>query len=319
LFLMLKQGTLSFAVPWHAVIRIRLTRPDDVDATARREGCPVLAPWVTVPRPESERPVVLVGLGLRRALLLADRLVWRMPADPIESDAAAPGPELGQAVRTADGDTFWVVDPARLLSGVEPPRTPEISARPPAPPRPAAPPPAPPAPPTARPASEPRLGVLRREDVEPLPQVVAEEPPALPAAPSVAGAPVVRGAEPPPARRARRRALVAEDSIVGRMFLQRLLSPRGFAVEAVTSARELERALKRGGWDMVLVDVSLPDSPRGRHLGALSPEGLVALARDREDERIAAEAGIRQTLRKPFDRADLLRVVRALGFSEEAS
>ena len=323
LFLMLQQGTLGLAVPWHAVLRIRLVRFDAAEAMARREGCTMVAPWVTVPWTESERTAVLIGLGPRRALLVADRLVWRMPADPVDADAIAPGPELGREVRTADGDKFWVADPARLLRGVEPPPWPELAVRP-APPRRSAPAPAPapvaaPRSPAARSGPEPRLTVLRREDVEALPGEAVESAVA-PETPSPPRDRAERVNEAPTTPRpARPRALVAEDSIVGRMFLQRLLAPRGFSVETVASARDLERALKRGAWDLLLVDVSLPDSQRGLHLGALDPAALVALVRDREDERVAAEAGVRHTLRKPFDRSDLMRVVRALGFPEERS
>src|SRR5262249_62177455 len=116
---------------------------------------------------------------------------------------------------------------------------------PPAAPRPPPPPPAPPSPPppiplparptapaTAPPASPPAMPELRDEDVEPLP---------LPTAP--------RDAAP------RWRALIAEETVVGRIFLQRLLESLGFEVETAESARELEQLLSRGPWDLALVDV----------------------------------------------------------------
>jgi hypothetical protein len=82
LYLMLEQGTLRFAVPWHAVIRIRLARPEAIEQVARRGGYRLLPSWVEVPRGTGECPAVLLGLGLRRAYLLADRLIWRMAAEP---------------------------------------------------------------------------------------------------------------------------------------------------------------------------------------------------------------------------------------------
>jgi CheY-like chemotaxis protein len=322
LYLMLEQGTLRLAVPWHSVIRIRLVRGETVEELARREGCVALDPWVTVPRKPGERPAVLVGLGVRHAFLGADRLVWRMPGEPVEPSGPPPGSSLGRAVRTAEGEVFWVVDATRLLRDVEPPRVPSAPARPtPAVLRPT--PPKPPAPPRGTVTAMPRLVELRREDVEPLEPARHVEPPA----PSPVVAPADPGpgeptatlspAAPAPAPAATRRALVAEDSIVGRIFLQRLLEPLGFTVEAVASARALEHALSQESWDVLFVDVELPDSPHAAHLRVADAGGRagptrVALVRDQEDERLADRAGIRITLRKPFERQEVLRVMREI-------
>jgi CheY-like chemotaxis protein len=339
-YLMLEQGTLGLAVPWHAVIRVRLVRADQVEELARREGCPVLAPWVSVPHESDERPVVLLGLGLRRAFLVADRLVWRMPADPEQGPGPGPDADLGHAVRTSEGEVFWVADPVRLLRGVDPgttsfpprsPARPVLSSRAPAE-RPA------PARTSATRPPLPRLVELRREDVEPLspPAPPAEHPtvrpaPVAPPSPAVppahvpvASGPVAKSPAPPPsaAPRPLRRALVAEDSIVGRIFLQRLLQSLGFSVETVKDAIGLEALLPRGPWDVLLVDVALPDSLRGRHLDRLAAERIaataatIALVRDRDDETVAAAAGIRFALRKPFERGDLIRALAELGLAE---
>ena len=40
LYLMLEQGTLGFAIPWHAVIRIRLARPEAIEQVARARRLP---------------------------------------------------------------------------------------------------------------------------------------------------------------------------------------------------------------------------------------------------------------------------------------
>jgi len=302
MYLMLEQGTLGLAVPWHSVIRIRLIESRALEALARREGCPVLPPFVTVPTAKFERPAVLVALGLRRGFLVADRLVWRMPAEPAD-DAEAPGASLGSAVRNAEGEVFWVVDPARLLRGVEPPPLPSIPTVPrrETPRVPEAPKHPKPEVPRAKPA-EPAWIVLRPEDVEPIPN-----PAPPPSAPPVTS----RGVE--------RRALVVEDSIVGRIFLQRLLEAQGFTVEAVASASELRHACGLARWDVMFVDVALPDSPRGDHLRSLSSSAAVALVRDAHDEKLAAAAGIRLALRKPFERSDLMRVVEALGLQGETA
>src|SRR5215831_7957987 len=212
LYLMLEQGTLRFAIPWHAVIRIRLARPEAIEQVARRGGYRVLPSWVEVPRGPGECPAVLVGLGLRRAYLLADRLVWRMAAEVEPATERAPGGSgFSHAVRATDGGLYWVADPVRMLAGIEvPPLLPALRGARPLAPRPAAPTPAaspspsapppiplparPSAPTTAPPAAPSSMPELRAEDVEPLPL------------------PTVRR-DPAP----RRRALVAEETVVGRI------------------------------------------------------------------------------------------------------
>jgi CheY-like chemotaxis protein len=122
-----------------------------------------------------------------------------------------------------------------------------------------------------------------------------------------------------PAPKQGRRALVVEDSIVGRIFLQRLLEAAGYSVESATSSSELRHALGAHRWDLLFVDVSLPDSLRGEHLSGLSPATTVALVRDARDESAATSAGIRHALRKPFERGDLVRLLENLRLGKEAS
>src|SRR4029077_5928066 len=81
MYLMLQQGTLALAVPWHSVLRVRMLKREDVGELARREGSAVLPALVSVPGKAEPRPAVLLGLGLKRAYLLADRLIWRMAAE----------------------------------------------------------------------------------------------------------------------------------------------------------------------------------------------------------------------------------------------
>jgi CheY-like chemotaxis protein len=313
LFLMLRQGTLPLAVPWHAVLRVRLATRPALEAMARRAGSTVLAPFVSVSTGPAERPAVLVANGLRRAFLVADLLVWRMPAEPVETDESAPAAPLVGTVRTSEGEVYWVADPALLLREVDPPPLPAPARRaftprpmepsaaaPPRPASPAAPTPAAPASPESSAAAPPRpqLVELRRQDVEPL---------------------FERPAPPPPAPVPARRALVAEDSLVGRVFLQRLLELRGYQVEGVGTAGELERDLGRGPWALVLADVELPDSTRGEHLArareACAAAGwpLAALVRDAADESVARAAGVLRSLRKPFEQEHLQRLLGELG------
>lgn len=334
-FLMVEQDELRLAVPWHAVARVRLVPADTVDAMARRQGLPVLAPLAVAPRRAAEQPVVVVALGLKRACLVADRLVWRMSADPAEPPGAPPASGIVRAVRTDDGDLYWVLEPAWLLRGIAapvladagrrgPPPPPTAPPRRPAPPTrkgPAGPPPPIPFPSTAAPgwpdraAGEP-IRSLGAQDVEPLEAV----PPAsaTPASPVTPPAPVASPAPALPPARESRQALVAEDSITARIFLVRLLEQRGFAVHAVGTAAELRTLLPDGPWALVCADLELPDA-RGeafllevmRGAGATrSP--MVALVRDAADEAVARAAGVAATLRKPYERESLERILMRL-------
>jgi CheY-like chemotaxis protein len=366
LYLMLQQGSLSLALPWHSVVRVRMVAPDGVSALARRDGSAVLSPFVSLPVKPEARPAVLVGLGLKRAYLPADRLIWRMPAETIEGDAPAAGLPIRQAVRTSSGEVYWAVDPTELLAQVEPiplPRSASPLQREPAPrPEPRTAPPsqsaprseskaAPPSPPAR--AEEPPMRELLPSEVEPLEELgpesveplaepapkaegtepavgasaaeppLAPEPPPAPQPPPAPEPPL--SPEPPPAPEpepahapvpvpAGPRALVAEDSIIGRIFLERLLQRRGFSVESVGTARELAEALAREGWDLVMADVDLPDASRAEHLRQLAVPGRwVALVRDAEDEEVARRAGILLCLKKPFESDHLDRVLSALG------
>src|SRR5207247_9960867 len=68
-----------------------------------------------------ERPGGVLGLVLRRAFLSPARLVGRLPAEPVEPTPADPPAPFERAVHTAEGDLYWVAEPAILLRDVAPP------------------------------------------------------------------------------------------------------------------------------------------------------------------------------------------------------
>jgi CheY-like chemotaxis protein len=351
-FLMVEQDELQLAIPWHAVARVRLMPADTIDTMARRQGLPVLAPLAVAPRRSAEQPVVVVALGLKRACLVADRLVWRMPAQPADPPEAPPAAGIVRAVRSDDGDLYWVLDPAWLLRDVAAPALAGPSpARPPAttvPARePAAPPPPIPFPIAARraepaEASEPTepadpaepagsaappwpqphesepIPALGPRDVEPLEPPTPEA--ASPSAP-VANVPGETAPISAPSGRpapAVAQALVAEDSITARIFLVRLLEQRGLAVHAVGTAAELRTLMPHGPWALVCADIELPDARGDAFLAemtqraAASRSPLVALVRDAADEAVAHAAGAVATLRKPYEREALDRLLARL-------
>lgn len=338
-YLMLEQDELRLAVPWHAVVRVRLIPADTIEMMLRRQALPVLPPLAPSARRMAEQPVVVVALGLKRACLVADRLVWRMSAEPTDVPGAPPAEGITRAVQTDDGAEHWVLEPEWLLRSVAAPVLGQHAARP-LPPSAAVPPPSPAEPvarepipfpvrPGAGPAPAP-LASLDTEHVEPLaapvaaPTMVAEpEAVIAEAAPEVSAEPRVEtpapAAEAPTGPSARdgtvRRALVAEDSIAARIYLVRLLEQQGYAVHAVATASELRTALTEGPWALVFADGGLPDVRIGDLLGELcrtaeaAGAAMVALVRDADDESVARAAGVTMTLRKPFDREGLERLL----------
>jgi CheY-like chemotaxis protein len=168
-------------------------------------------------------------------------------------------------------------------------------------------------------APEPAPALAAVPEMESAPEALVVSAPALVRVPAPepppAPSPVMAGAPAP-------RALIAEDSITASIFLERLLQQRGFAVLTVGNARDLRLTLTRERWDLVLVDVDLPDAPGGSGLVGLSPRraggagaAIVALVRDREDSALARAAGVSHVLRKPFEHGDVAHVLTTLGFS----
>jgi CheY-like chemotaxis protein len=389
-FLMVEQGDLQLAVPWHAVSRVRLMPTETIDAMARRQGLPMLAPLAVASRRAAEQPVVVVALGLKRACLVADRLVWRMSAQPTEAPDPRPAAGIGRAVRSDDGDLYWVLDPAWLLREIAAPPVADAGLRippptavtsvstPPVAPTlkaPTGPPPPIPFPTaavqrrTAEAGDEP-VRSLSPQDVEPMEATPAEQEPgatpvtavprepaatpestmpaeivprattippmktapSAPIAPSASAAPPASAAPVESAAPlesvasqplsapsgASRQVLLAEDSIIARIFLLRLLEQRGFQVHAVGTAEEFRALLPRGPWALVCADLELPDARGEAFLrealrsAEAVPAPLVALVRDAADETVARAAGVAATLRKPFEREALERVLAAL-------
>lgn len=346
-FLMVEQDELQLAIPWHAVARVRLMPTPAIDALAQRQGLPVLPPLAVAPRRAAEQPMVVVALGLKRACLVADRLVWRMAAHAAEAQGTPPAAGITRMVSTDDGDGYWVLEPAWLLRNVAPPPLadpgpgtrrsgpPASGPRPPLRETPEPPPPIP-FPISARGASEAAamepIPALTPQDVDPLPAAPPEPmsaPPAPASAPTpqasptpdatrtpdAAVAPAAPGAAPAPAMA---QALVAEDSITARIFLVRLLEQRGLVVHAVGTAAELKALLPAGPWALVCADIDLPDG-RGDALlrelmsrAGASHSPLVVLVRDAADEAVARTLGVAATLRKPYEREALDQILARL-------
>jgi CheY-like chemotaxis protein len=311
-FLLARQGELSLALPWHAVARLKIT--DEASRGAMTE--PSLEPWSALARVRGERPAALLALGLSRAWLHLDHIVWRVFARPEPAEAIDAVPGGRHVVRTEEGEVFRVVDVEEALQGVTPLHTPAPAPRTP----PADVPVEAPGPASLEPAGAPAQATTARVAASvPAPAVPGIEA-AKPSVPIVLGAEFVRalgaraaakavvpaaGASPAPAPHAEKpapellpaagqatpepagpapragvpRALVVDDSLVARMELGRVLERRGWEVEWVETAAEMWSVLPIGGWSVVFVDVSLPDARGRAHLKTLAAQQRVARPR----------------------------------------
>lgn len=125
-YLLVRQGEISLALPWHAVARLRIA--DDTARAVMTE--PSLRPWSPLVRTEGERPAALLALGLRRAWVHFDHVVWRVFATPEPAQPSDRVPGGRQVVRTDEGEEFWVVEVGEALRGVPPLHTPRPQPRP---------------------------------------------------------------------------------------------------------------------------------------------------------------------------------------------
>lgn len=115
------------------------------------------------------------------------------------------------------------------------------------------------------------------------------------------------------------RVLVVEDHPPTRELLERSLSAAGFeARSAATLAQGLDRA-REGPFDVLVLDVMLPDGDGYALCRALRTEGVLTpilflTARGEVEDRIRGlDAGGDDYLRKPFALAELHARLRALG------
>ena len=112
-----------------------------------------------------------------------------------------------------------------------------------------------------------------------------------------------------------RRILVAEDNLVNRRVATALLELSGHDVRCVANGREALDAVMNGGFDLVLMDLEMPELDgiattrliRAREKGAKARLPIVALTARRSagDRARCLEAGMDDYLTKPLDPAAL--------------
>jgi signal transduction histidine kinase/CheY-like chemotaxis protein len=112
------------------------------------------------------------------------------------------------------------------------------------------------------------------------------------------------------------RVLLAEDNAINRRVAVALMSKMGVEVHAVENGREALRAWGQGGWDLIVMDMQMPELDgleATRAIRAAEAEGafqaipILAMTANAsaEDRRTCLEAGMDEVVTKPTTRAAL--------------
>src|SRR5207245_1836355 len=114
------------------------------------------------------------------------------------------------------------------------------------------------------------------------------------------------------------RVLVVEDEARLLDLLRSTLSHAGFVVDAVTTSEDAQEAIAVGTYDVVILDLGLPDGDGLDPLAAVRRKGktmpiLVLTARDAVADRVRGlDAGADDYLVKPFAASELVARTKAL-------
>lgn len=114
------------------------------------------------------------------------------------------------------------------------------------------------------------------------------------------------------------RILILDDETEMRSLLQRYLDGQGFSVRLVSDARQLDKALMREGFDVLVLDLMMPDEDglsicrRLRAAGETIPIMMLTARGDPVDRVIGLEMGADDYLAKPFEPRELAARLHAL-------
>lgn len=114
------------------------------------------------------------------------------------------------------------------------------------------------------------------------------------------------------------RILVVDDDLRLRDLLKRYLSEQGFAVKAVPDAAQMDRALLREHFDLMVLDLMLPGEDglsicrRLRGTNNLIPIVMLTAKGDDVDRIVGLEMGADDYLPKPFNPRELVARINAV-------
>jgi DNA-binding response OmpR family regulator len=114
------------------------------------------------------------------------------------------------------------------------------------------------------------------------------------------------------------RLLLVEDELEIQSFLKQSLAEAGYQVDAAADGRTAENFATSGVYDLLIVDLGLPDLDgidlilRLRELGVTSPVLILSARRSVDDRVRGLEQGGDDYLTKPFALAELLARLRNL-------
>jgi len=114
------------------------------------------------------------------------------------------------------------------------------------------------------------------------------------------------------------RLLMVEDEHDIQAFLQQALSEAGYSVDVAPDGRAAEALAKANTYDILIVDLGLPDQDgitlitRLRQMGVLAPVLILSARRSVDDRVRGLEQGGDDYLTKPFALAELLARLRNL-------
>ena len=114
------------------------------------------------------------------------------------------------------------------------------------------------------------------------------------------------------------RLLLVEDEIDIQTFLQRSLEEAGYSVEVAADAKAAQQLAVEGAFDILIVDLGLPDMDgidlilRLRQMGVRAPVLILSARRSVDDRVRGLEQGGDDYLTKPFALAELLARLRNL-------
>jgi len=120
------------------------------------------------------------------------------------------------------------------------------------------------------------------------------------------------------------RLLIVDDDEEIRSLLQRFFQRSGFETDTAASGAEMDARLARGRYDLVILDVMLPDEDGFSLCKRLHAAGGTAIIMvtgvvESTDRIVGLELGADDYVTKPFDARELLARVRAVLRRAEAS